>query len=334
MYREQSLYEIVIIGAGPAGISLAVEAVESGVLPQNILILEKAPDHSWSIRKFYPEEKLVTANYKGNDVSCEGNLCLIDSSKDETLNYLSDAIKEHSLEVRYNHSADEIKKLRNGQYVVCSGEECFVTKTVGIAIGVMGRPNKPSYPIPKEVSSQVYYDISGSELFGKKILVVGGGDSASEYAQYLAQREGNQVFLSYRRDSFTRMNTINKKTLLQLSEQNKCALLMSTDILEIQKEDHGIKVIFKEAEPLIFDAIVYALGGTTPKNFLEAIGIKLTKEGPEVTNFFESKKKEGIFLLGDLSAGKGGGSINLAFNNSHKAMQEICHMYLGCTPRN
>ncbi len=329
MNDELSLYEIVIIGAGPAGISLAVEAAQSGVDPQRMVVLEKAANHSWSIRKFYPDEKLVTANYKGKDVSCEGNLCLMDSSKDETLNYLGEAIKEYKLDIRYNHSADEIKKLANGQYVVCSGSECFVTKTIAIAIGVMGRPNRPSYEIPRELNSQVFFDISSHDLSHKNILVVGGGDSASEYAQYLVQR-GNKVSLSYRRESLTRMNNINEKTLFKLSEQGKCQLLLKTDISSLEKDGDKVKVIFKENEAKSYDAIVYALGGTTPKNFLETIGIKMTKEGPQVTNFFESEKKEGIFLLGDLSAGKGGGSINLAFNNSHKAMKELCTMYLDC----
>ncbi len=331
MYSEQSLYEIVIIGAGPAGISLAVEARRSGVAPEKILILEKADDHSWSIRKFYPDEKLVTANYKGKDVSCEGELCLLDSSKDETLNYLGRAIEENQLHVRYHQNADEIQKLANGQYVVCSGSECFVTKTIAIAIGVMGRPNRPSYPIPNNISSQVFFDITSSDFKNKNILVVGGGDSASEYAQYLIQR-GNRVSLSYRRENFSRMNTINEKTLKELSQQKKCDLLLGTDIESIEKSDDRIKVNFKGKDKvaLHFDSIVYALGGTTPKNFLETIGIKMTKEGPEVTNFFESEKKEGIFLLGDLSAGNGGGSINMAFNHSHKAMQELCTMYLDC----
>lgn len=330
MYSEQSLYEIIIIGAGPAGISLAAEAVESGVAPHKIIILEKSDNHSWSIRKFYPDEKLVTANYKGNDVSCVGNLCIMDSSKDETLNYLGETIQKYKLDVRYKHNADEIQKLANGQYVVCSSGECFVTKTVALAIGVMGRPNKPSYKIPSEVNKNIFYDISGDKLNNKKILVVGGGDSASEYAQYLVQR-GNSVSLSYRREKFVRMNDINYKTIHKLNDQGKCTLLMNTDISSLEKEGEGVKVNFKEAGPQVFDAIVYALGGTTPKNFLETIGIKMTKEGPDVTDFFESEKREGIFLLGDLSAGRGGGSINLAFNHSHKAMKELCTMYLDCS---
>jgi thioredoxin reductase (NADPH) len=326
--NPQSLYEIVIVGAGPAGISLAVEATKKGIAPSSMLVLEKFENHSWSIRKFYPDDKLVTANYKGNDVSCTGTLCLLDSSKEETLDYLGQAIKENKIPVHYKHSVSEIKKLRNGQYVVCANDECFVTKTVAIAIGVLGKPNRPDYPIPAEINSQVLFDVTSKEIRGKKVLVVGGGDSASEYVQFLVER-GNDVSLSYRRDSFMRMNDINKNSLELLGKSGKADLLNKTNIKSLEKIEDKVKVNFEERDSLEFDYIVYALGGSTPKDFLTSIGISMTKEGPEVSDFFESEQ-EGVFLLGDLSAGKGGGSINVAFNSSHKAMEEVCNMYLDC----
>ena len=47
--------EIIIIGAGPAGISMAVEAVNAGISNDKILILEKAEEHSFTIKKYYPD---------------------------------------------------------------------------------------------------------------------------------------------------------------------------------------------------------------------------------------------------------------------------------------
>jgi thioredoxin reductase (NADPH) len=328
MYPEHSLYEMVIVGAGPAGISMAVEAVEQGIAADKIVLLEKSEDHSYSIRKFYPDNKLVTSNYKGHDVTCIGRLCIGDLSKKDTLDYLDGFIKDYALQVKYKHSVEEIQKLRNGQYVVCSGNECFVSKTVCIAIGVLGRPNKPSYPIPSGIVSKVFYDVTTKEFSGKSVLVVGGGDSASEYAQFLYGK-GNKVSFSYRRESITRMNDANKKALEEMADKGHCKLMLGTDIEKLEDLDGQIGVHFKDGSLQKYDHIVYALGGTTPENFLKSIGIKMTKEGPEVSNFFESGQ-EGLFILGDLSAGKGGGSINLAFNNSHRAMGEICSMYLDC----
>ena len=81
------MYEIIIIGAGPGGLSMAAEARSYGVPSDKILILEKAHEHSFSIKKYYPDNKLVTANFKGFTPQCMGVMCLIDSSKHETISY-------------------------------------------------------------------------------------------------------------------------------------------------------------------------------------------------------------------------------------------------------
>ncbi|MCO4795408.1 MAG: NAD(P)-binding domain-containing protein, partial [Bacteriovoracaceae bacterium] len=75
------MYDVLIIGAGPAGISMAAEARRSGIASDKIIILEKNVEHSYSIRKFYPEQKLVTANYKGQTAMCKGVMCITDTSK-------------------------------------------------------------------------------------------------------------------------------------------------------------------------------------------------------------------------------------------------------------
>ena len=75
---------VLIVGAGPAGISMGVEAANNGIDSDKILVVEKFPEHSWSIRKFYPDQKLVMATYKGQEPNCLGDMCIMDSSKNET----------------------------------------------------------------------------------------------------------------------------------------------------------------------------------------------------------------------------------------------------------
>src|SRR5687767_8786043 len=99
--KDMRNVDLIVVGAGPAGISLAVEARSAGVRAEAIQVLEKGREHSWAIRVLYPDAKLVTANYKGIDASCEGVLCLGDSSKAETLTFLDRAILEHDVRVQY-----------------------------------------------------------------------------------------------------------------------------------------------------------------------------------------------------------------------------------------
>jgi thioredoxin reductase (NADPH) len=156
-------------------------------------------------------------------------------------------------------------------------------------------------------------------------MVVGGGDTASEYCQYLVQQE-NQVTLSYRRTEFSRLNPINYDSLIALEERGQVTILRGSNIKLVEPDSRGdARVVFAETvfPPHSFQHIVYALGGTTPTNFLKAIGIAFDGSAPVIKEGYETSVP-GLYLIGDLSAGKKGGSINLAFNMAAETMQRIC----------
>lgn len=324
------IYDIIIIGAGPAGISTAVEAKNAGVSPDKILILEKSEAHSFTIRKYYPNSKPVTANYKGMEAKCLGVMCLTDTTKEETISYLDKAIKDNNLNVRYNETVYKIHRNENETFTVYTDKGKYNSKIVVVAIGILGKPNKPDYKIPHSLSDRIFFEITEHKITHSKVLVVGGGDTASEYCQYLVQ-EGNDVTLSYRKSEFTRMNDINRESILALEKIGKVKILRNSNIKELQDENGKPKVIFAEnnLEPMVFDYIVYALGGTTPKNFLKTIGIEFDGEQPSLKDKVETNIP-GLFLVGDLSAGMKGGSINWAFNSSRIAIRKICENYLDC----
>ncbi|HEX7529337.1 MAG TPA: NAD(P)-binding domain-containing protein, partial [Thermoanaerobaculia bacterium] len=219
--------DLLIVGAGPAGIALGAEAVAAGIPPSRVLILERGEAHSFSIRKFYPESKVVTANYKGLAAVCTGVLCLTDASKGETLTYLDRAIEANGLAVRYDEPVGAIRP-RGGFFLVETPAATYRSKTCAVAIGILGRPRKPDWPIPSGLRARITFDITSVTLRNLDVLVVGGGDSASEYAQYLVQ-EGCRVVLSYRGPSFERMNDINRASLEALEEQGRVLVLRGTN---------------------------------------------------------------------------------------------------------
>ena len=323
--------EMLIIGAGPAGISMGVEAISSSILPSKVVIIEKAPEHSYMIRKFYPEQKLVTANYKGKAAMCSGVMCIPDYSKSETLTYLDQAIEKNELQVRYEETVWKLEKLEDGSFLVSTDKSEFKTKTCIIAIGMMGKPNKPDYSIPSSIREKVHFDITSKKIENSKVLVIGGGDSASEYVQYLSQ-EGNKVDLCYRKTDFSRMNEINQVSLKALNERGDTELILGANVTSLEENGDFVQVNFAEEgrEPKSYENVVYALGGTSPKNFLKLLKIEFSGEDePIVKDGFETSVA-GLFLIGDLSAGKRGGSIISAFNSSHEAMKKICNDYLTC----
>lgn len=321
------MYELIIIGAGPAGISMAAEARSVGMPSEQVLVLEKGPMHSWAIRKFYPASKVVLANYKGIEAVCKGVLCISDMSKDQTLTYIDRAIEQYQINVHYDEAVTAIRPLPGTGFAVETSQARYETRRCVIAIDILDKPNKPDYRIPGTLNKRIHYDLNSPELQNQDCLVVGGGDTASEYCQYLVER-GNRVTLSYRRTEFSRLNTINHQSLMALEERGQVTILRGSNIKELQDgqaTNKHVVVLFEEAAfpSQGFDHVIYALGGTTPTNFLKSVGIAFDGDAPVVKEGYETSLP-GLYLIGDLSAGRKGGSINLAFNMAQEAMRDIC----------
>jgi thioredoxin reductase (NADPH) len=323
------MLDMIIIGAGPAGISMAVEARNAGVPPDRLLVLERAEEHSFTLKKYYPDEKLVTANYKGFEAVCTGVMCMPDLSKHETISYLDKSLADHDVRVRYRENVYRIHKHDGEQrFTVFTDTGSYDTKVVAIAIGILGKPNKPDYPLPRTLKERLLFDVTTRSLENQSVLVVGGGDSASEYCQYLTQKQ-NRVSMSYRRHDFSRMNDINRQSLLTLAETGAVEVLYGSTIEKVTDDGGRPAVHFKEPQYGVrtYDTVLYALGGSTPENFLKMIGIEFNGASPELREGYETSVP-GLFLVGDLSAGPKGGSIIWAFNSANTAMRRICRQYL------
>ena len=318
------MYEMIIVGAGPAGISMAAEARTVGIPPEQILVLEKGETHSWAIRKFYPAAKVVLANYKGIEAVCTGVMCISDMSKEETLTYIDRTIEQYELSVAYNETVHSIRPLAGGGFAVETSKSIYEARRCVIAIGILDKPNKPGYRIPVSLNKRIHYDLTSAPLENEECLVVGGGDTASEYCQYLVEH-GNRVTLSYRQTEFSRLNRVNYESLMALEQRGQITILRGSNIKQVEEDAGHARVLFEETTfpPQNFEHIVYALGGTTPTNFLKAIGIAFDGSAPVIKEGYETSVP-GLYLIGDLSAGKKGGSINLAFNMASEAMQSIC----------
>jgi thioredoxin reductase (NADPH) len=316
--------DLVVVGAGPAGIALVAEARAAGVPAERIAVLEKAPAHSWIIRKYYPAEKPVLANYKGIEARCEGVLCIPDLSREETLTYLDRVIRDSSVEVSYGAEVHRVSVESDGRLLVAATTQSYRARVVVIAIGILGRPRKPSYPISRALKGHVLFDVTSEEIREKDVLVVGGGDTATEYCQFLVQ-QGNRVTLSYRRAALKRPNPINRESVLELERRGLLRILLSSNVAALEPAGERVRVVFAEGaiDSQEFDQVVYALGGTTPENFLKAAGIEFDGPSPRLSKSFRTSVP-GLFLAGDLTAGKKGGSIILAFNTAAAAMRQIC----------
>jgi len=327
------MHDLVIIGAGPGGIALAAEAFASGIDPSQILILEKGPTHNSAIRQLYPEQKLTTANYKGFAARCEGLLCVRDMTKPETLQFFDKIITDYHVNIEFNAEVYGMRGLqeRGARFQVESSHGVYESKVLACAIGIFGRPNKPKeYKLPPSLRERLLFDMTSSRIQNEDVLVVGGGDTAAEYVQYLF-RQGNRPTLSYRKAEFTRVSQQNLDVLLAMESRSEVEILRSSNIREILDEMGRPGILFNEPEHAArtFDRVIFALGGTTPTNFLHTLGITFNDDGP-LFDEAGATNVAGLYLIGDLVVGRKGGSIITAFNSAVRAMRSICTHDLPC----
>jgi len=331
--------DLVIIGAGPGGIALAAEACAAGIDSNQILVLEKGEHHNSAIRQLYPEQKLTTANYKGFEAKCDGLLCIKDMTKAETIAYFDKVIADYHINIEYGvevHGMDCINQLNEGdtngaRFRIHTSKGTFESKVLAVAIGIFGRPNKPKdYSFPPSLRQRLLFDITSIPIRNENVLVVGGGDTAAEYVQYL-HAAGNRVTLSYRQAEFIRLSDQNRAALLSLEERNNVEILRSTNILRVEDDGGRPHVVFREdgVPARTFERVIYALGGTTPTNFLRTLGIAFNQQGP-IFDDAGATNVPGLYLLGDLVVGKKGGSIITAFNSAVRAMKHICAHEIAC----
>jgi len=313
---SSDIYDIVIIGGGPGGIGSAIEAKVLGL--DKILLVEKSDNHSDTIRKFYKDNKRVDKDWQGQIVEMEGNVPFSDGTKESTIDFFDDLIDSHKIDSCFNCEVDKITK--DGDiFNIRSSKGDFKAKNVVIAIGRMGKPNKPSYKIPPSIRKRVNFNLDKCNK-GENILIVGGGDSATEYAVELAK--SNNVTLNYRREQLTRPNPTNQELINSAIKNGDVKAKLGVDIESLDNENGLVKVNFTDTTSEVYDRVIYAIGGTTPIDFLKSANLALDSKGEPIIKENLESSVDGIYIAGDI-AFKSGGSIAIALNHGYKIVKDI-----------
>ena len=319
------VYDLLVVGAGPSGVSCAAEAIESGMPKEKVLLLEEAGRNSWIIRKLYPEQKLVTANYKGNDPVCNGVTNMRNMTKTDALSMLNSTIIDYDMRVMHEAKVHAIEKKEDGLIHVTSAKGVFRAKICAVGIGVFGKPNKPSYRIPAALRKKTSFDVTSNKVENSDVMVVGGGDSSSEYVIVLLDW-GNKVTLVSREDDLRYMNEDNRARILRQAESGEIKLhagVMVEGLEELEDSDERIKVNYEgDLASETVDHIIYALGGTTPMNFLALSGVEIENNKPVLSEGNETGVPN-LYLVGDLAAKDNAGAIVHAFNSSVTAVGDM-----------
>jgi len=266
---KENVLDVVIIGAGPAGISATLEAKKQGL---SCITLEQ--DSLGGTVYTFPRAKIVMTSPM--DLPLYGKAKLYDTSKDELLQLWKKVISEQNLEILENTKVESITPLADETFKIITntGSE-YICNSVLLSIGRRGTPRKLG--IPGEDSQNVAYRLLEPErIKEKKIIVVGGGDSAIESALLLLHNK-NQVILSYRKDKFSRLKPKNRERIEKASEDNLIRVIYNSNLVSINEKSVLLSAEGNEAQEIENDLVYIFAGGELPTSFLQNAGIQITK---------------------------------------------------------
>ncbi|HEV3511270.1 MAG TPA: NAD(P)-binding domain-containing protein [Candidatus Sulfotelmatobacter sp.] len=258
------VYDLLIVGAGPAGISASLRAIENKL---NYITLER--DEVGGTVAKYPRQKLVMTSPV--EFPLYGKFKKMQLSKENLLAFWDMILNRADFNVSTGEKVEDIKKDDNGILSVVTATNQYRARSVVLALGRAGEPRKLGVK-GEELPKVMYRLIEADHYINKKILVVGGGDSAVEAAMGLANQAGNQVTLSYRSERFGRIKERNAKRIEDCMRSGKVRVLFNSNPVEFKPESVTIDANGTRQE-IPNDFVWIFAGGNPPTAFLKKIGV-------------------------------------------------------------
>jgi thioredoxin reductase (NADPH) len=268
--KRPGALDVLIVGAGPAGLAASLAAKKMGLSYQTV-----EQDALGGAVFQYPRGKLVmTAPV---ELPLVGKVQFRNTSKEELLKFWTQACTGNGLKIRYQERVESVEN-KDGTFHVRTTTQQYVTAAVLLAIGRRGTPRKLGVP-GEELPKVVYRLIDPEQYRGQQVIVVGGGDSALEAAASIAELGDTSVMLSYRGEAFQRAKQRNRQRVEEASAKGQLNVLLNSQIREIRSDEVLLKQSGRELKTPN-DAVIVSAGGILPNDFLRAIGIQVeTKFG-------------------------------------------------------
>jgi thioredoxin reductase/NAD-dependent dihydropyrimidine dehydrogenase PreA subunit len=262
--------DVVIVGAGPAGLSASLAAKQHGL---RFVTLEQ--ETLGGTVAHFPRGKLVmTAPVQ---LPLVGKVKFTEVSKEELLAFWQRVVEEHRPTIHYQEQVETINATDGGFQVVTNGGS-YETRAVLLAIGRRGTPRKLGVE-GEELPKVVYRLIDAEQYRGQHVLVVGGGDSALEAAASIAEQPDTSVTLSYRSAAFNRAKQKNRERVAAAEAQGRLQVLFNSNVKRVLEDRVEVD---QEGQVLTLPnhAVIVSAGGILPTGFLKSIGIEVeTKHG-------------------------------------------------------
>jgi thioredoxin reductase (NADPH) len=277
------VHDVLIIGAGPAGISASLRAIEQKL---NYITLER--DEIGGTVAKYPRQKLVMTSPV--EFPMYGKFKKTELSKENLLAFWEVVLNRSDFNVRTGEKVEDIRRESDGVFTVVTAHNQYHARAVVLALGRTGTPRKLGVK-GEELSKVMYRLIEADHYVNKNILVIGGGDSAVEAAMGLAYQVGNKVTLSYRQAAFGRIKERNAQRIAESMRKGKVNVLFNSNPVEFTEAAVVLDVNGARQE-LANDFVWIFAGGTPPNDFLKKIGVEFGARDMAVEASAEAKENE------------------------------------------
>ncbi|MBT8076999.1 MAG: NAD(P)-binding domain-containing protein [Gammaproteobacteria bacterium] len=267
-------YDLVIVGAGPAGFCASLAAMELGL---RYVTLEQ--ETLGGTVAHFPRRKLVMT--QPAQLPLVGKVRFKEVRKEQLIDFWTSVEQKTGVIINCSERVDGITAGPGGiGHIVKSNRRSYHARTVLLAIGRRGTPRKLNVP-GEDLPKVTYRLIDPDQHNGQAVLVVGGGDSALEAATSIAAGGRANVTLSYRSAAFSRAKPKNRSKIDSMMETGQISVLFNSTVREICDDRVDLDVE-GQRQQLANDAVIITAGGILPTGFLRDIGVSIeTKHGTE-----------------------------------------------------
>ena len=278
---EEVEADLVIVGGGPAGLTAGIYAARSGL---RAVVVEKGALGG------QVATTPVVENYPG--ITQVGGKTLVD------------LMVTHALEYAKIFQGEEVMDIQPGEpIIVTTNRRRFLTRALLLATGATYR----HLDIPGESRlaghGVSYCSTCDGPLFkGKKVIIVGGGNSAVTELLHL-HNIGVNVTLVHRRDTLRAQEHLTRNMI-----ENNIPALFDTEVKEIRGQDRVREVLLynnrtKETTTMAVDGVFIAVGYVPSVELAKKIGVELTPEGYIKHDERHRTHIPGIYVAGDVEGG-------------------------------
>jgi NosR/NirI family transcriptional regulator, nitrous oxide reductase regulator len=266
-HRADEGLDLVIIGAGPAGLSAALEAQERGL---RYVVLERSRIAS-TVRSFPPGKKVYAEPRFLKNISqidAEG-----DKEKGDFLAMVERLATEKDLQIKEGVEVTAVEQLGDRRFSLSTGNgKTFEAANVVVAVGRQGQPRLLECPGADSAHKVTYRLHTAEDYHDKDLVVVGGGNSAIEAALMLA--EHNRVTISYRGDNFFRAKEDNRALLEEAEAAGKLTIQYKSNLRAIRDDEVDIETD-GTTKTIANDNVIVLIGTLPPVDFLLDMGLEL-----------------------------------------------------------